>query len=602
MFRGRRPLELPSASAITTVNLVRTVGFLAPYWRRFLLILATVGVGALLSLAPPFLIRSIIDSAIGGAERDLLTRLAVGLVAVALASGVVGVLRSYLNTVVSQRIMYDLKQRLFRRLQSLSLKFFTGHQTGELMSRLTSDISGIDNVISGTLVSIISNIFILIVTLTAMATLSWQFTLLSLLALPWLILPTFTVGRLRRRLRRERQQRNAAVNAQMAESLSISGVVLVKTFTRDQEIADQFTTDTHALMDLQVREALVGRWYFMLLALVTTAGPALIYWYGGVQAIAGTVTIGTIVAFVALMGRMYGPATDLMSLHVDVITSFAYFERIFQYLDLEPDIADAPSAVELPPINGAVRFDHVTLEYLPGTRAVNDLSLEVEPGQLVALVGPSGAGKTSITYLIPRLYEPTGGRLYVDGHEIRDVTLESLRRQIGVVTQETFLFHASVADNLRFARPDATVDELEAACKAAYIADVIHELPEGYETVVGERGYRLSTGEKQRLAIARVLLDEPRILLLDEATASLDSHSEQAIQRALAPLLRGRTSIVIAHRLSTVLAADVILYIDRGRLMEQGTHAELLALDGLYARLYEAQFKAADRPAEQLAD
>ena len=600
MFRGRRPPEAASSTAIAPVNLVRVAGFLAPYWRRFLFILATVAMGALLGLMPPLLVRSIIDSAIAGENSRLLGRLAMGLVAIAVVSGLVGVARSYLNTLVSQRIMYDLKVRMYRRLQSLSMKFFTEHQTGELMSRLTSDIAGVDNVISGTLVTIVSNVVILATTLVVMFTLSWQFTLLALVMLPWLVIPTLTVGQVRRRLRRSRQQQNAAVNAQMAENLSISGTLLVKTFSREREVMDQFTTDTRGLMDLQVREALVGRWYFMLLALVTTAGPALVYWYGGLQAISGAVTIGTIVAFIALMGRLYGPATELMSLHVDIMTSMAYFERIFQYLDIEPDIADAPGAKALPPINGHIRLEKVALEYVPGVRALDDISVEMQPGQLVALVGPSGAGKTSITYLIPRLYQPTSGRILLDGHDIESVTLESLRRQVGVVTQETFLFHSSVADNLRFAKPDATLGEMEAACKAAFVHHVIQVLPEGYDTVVGERGYRLSVGEKQRLAIARVLLKAPRVILLDEATASLDSHSERAVQDALASLLRGRTSIVIAHRLSTVLAADVILYIDHGRVMEQGTHHDLLAEDGLYAKLYAEQFLSHRRSTESV--
>jgi len=302
-------------------------------------------------------------------------------------------------------------------------------------------------------------------------------------------------------------------------------------------------------------------------------------------------TVGTVIAFVLLMGRLYGPATDLMSLHVDVMTSLAYFERIFDYLDLTPDIADALGAVVMPPLQGRVRFEHVSLEYVPGIRAVDDVTVEVEPGQLVALVGPSGGGKTSMTYLIPRLYDATSGTVWLDGHDIRGVTLESLRRQIGVVTQETFLFNTTVAENLRFAKENATLEEMEAACRAAYIADVINALPDRYDTIVGERGYRLSVGEKQRLAIARIVLKDPRIFLLDEATASLDSHSERAVQTALEPLIRGRTSIVIAHRLSTILAADVILYISHGQVLEQGSHAELFAKGEHYARLYEEQFK-----------
>ena len=579
-----------SDTALGGINLVRILGFLLPYRRRFLVILVSVAAGAILGLAPALIIRGIIDAAIGGADTGLLAVLSLALVGAALVTGLVGVLRSYLNTIVSQRIMYDLRLRMFTRLQSLSLRFFTEARTGELMSRLTSDIAGIDNVISGTLVSIATNVLVLTSTLTAMFAIDWKLTLIALTALPWLIIPTLTVGRVRRSLRTDRQQQNASLNSHMAESLGISGLLLIKTFNRERQVLTQFADESHRLMRLQVREALVGRWYFMLLALVTTGAPALIYWFGGGQVISGALTLGTIVAFVALIGRLYGPATDLMSLHVDVMTSAAYFERIFQYLDLEPDITDVPGAVELADVQGEVRFEDVTLEYIPGRRAIDGLSAEVAVGQLVALVGPSGAGKTSLTYLLPRLYDPTGGRILLDGQDIQSVTMESLRSHIGVVTQETFLFHASIRENLLFAKPEASQDELERSCQAANVHDVIVRLPEGYDTIVGERAYRLSGGEKQRLAIARIVLKNPRIFLLDEATASLDTHSERAIQAALAPLMAGRTTIVIAHRLSTILAADLILYMDHGKVLERGTHQVLMDLGGHYARLYEEQF------------
>ncbi len=585
-----RAAPINSQTALAKGNLWRIIGFLAPYWSRLLLILGTVAAAALAGLAPPLLIRAIIDSAIDGADRPLLLTLSTGLFSAAVVLGLIGVLRSYLNTVVSQRIMYDLKLRMFTRLQSLSLRFYTEARTGELMSRLTSDIQGIDTVISGALVTIFQNALILTTTLVAMLALDWRLTIVSLMVLPWLIVPTITVGRLRRRLRTERQQRSAAVNSLMAESLGISGLMLIKTFTREREVLDRFQRENRELMDLQVREALVGRWYFMLLFIVTTGGPAVIYWFGGGQVISGALTIGTVVAFVALLGRLYTPATDLMSLHVDVVTSGAYFERIFEYLDLEPDIADAPGAVDVRRAEGALAFRNVVMEYTPGRRALDGLDFEVHPGQMVALVGPSGAGKTTITYLIPRLYDPTEGQVLLDGTDIRGLTLESLRGQIGYVSQETFLFHDAVGVNLRIARPDATYAEMVEACRAASVLDVVENLPDGFDTVVGERGYRLSGGEKQRLAIARMLLKDPRILILDEATSSLDSHSERAVQTALASLTRGRTTIVIAHRLSTVLAADVILYIDDGKVVERGTHAELMALDRRYAELCREQF------------
>jgi ATP-binding cassette subfamily B protein len=581
------------------MNARRTGRFLLPYWRRLALILVTVSVAAGLGVIPPLLVRAIVDDAIPASDRTLLLKLSLGVVGAALAIGLAGVLRTYLNTVVSQRIMYDLKLAMFSRLQSLSLRFFTEARTGELMSRLTSDISGIDNVISGTLVTVFQNVLILSTTLTTMLILDWQLTLVSLLVLPWLILPTKTVGKLRRRLRAQRQQQNGSVNSLMAESLGISGLMLIKTFNRERDVLDRFQRDNKELMDLQVREALVGRWYFMLLFLVTTGGPAIVYYAGGVEVMTGAVSLGTVVAFVALLSRLYGPATDLMSLHVDVMTSAAYFERIFEYLDLEPDIADAPDAVAMGRATGHIRFEGVSLEYMPGKRAVDSVDIDIAPGTMAALVGPSGAGKTSMTYLVPRLYDPTAGRILLDGHDIRGLTLDSLRQQVGYVTQETFLFHSSVRDNMLIARPDATTEQIRSACESASVMDVIDGLPDGLDTVVGERGYRLSGGEKQRLAIARVLLKDPALLLLDEATASLDTHSERAVQRALGELMGGRTTIVIAHRLSTVLAADVILYMDHGQVVESGSHAELLALGERYARLYREQFLTADGDAEQ---
>ncbi len=585
-----RAAPIQSPTALRKGNLRRILGFLAPYWQRLLLILATVAAAAAAGLAPPLLVRGIIDSAIEQNNPQLLLLLSAALFAAAVLLGLIGVLRSYLGAIVSQRIMYDLKLRMFARLQSLSLRFYTQSRTGELMSRLTSDIAGIDAVVSGTLVTISQNALILATTLAAMLALDWRLSLVSLIVLPWLIIPTLAVGRMRRRLRSERQQRAAAINSLMAESLGISGLMLIKTFTREHEVFNRFQRDNHDLMNLQVREALVGRWYFMLLFIVSTGGPAVIYWFGGAQVISGNLTIGTIIAFVALLARLYTPATDLMSLHVDLVTSAAYFERIFEYLDLEPDIANSPGAVDIHNPAGALAFRNIVMEYTPGQRALDNLNFTVPPGQTAALVGPSGAGKTTITYLIPRLYDPTHGQILLDGLNIRTLSLESLRSHIGYVSQETFLFHDTIDANLRVARPAASRADIIEACRAASVLDVIETLPQGFDTIVGERGYRLSGGEKQRLAIARMLLKDPRIVILDEATSSLDSHSERAVQTALARLTEKRTTIVIAHRLSTVLTADIILYIENGKVAECGSHAELMTLNQRYAELCREQF------------
>ena len=472
-------------------------GSSCPIGRRLVLIIATVVAAALVGLAPALLVRGIIDSAIAGSDQSLLLWLSVGLFTAAVALGLIGVLRSYLNTVVSQRIMYDLKLRMFSRLQSLSLRFYTEARTGELMSRLTSDIAGIDTIVSGTLVTISQE--------RPDPDHDAGNHDRSRLAADGRLAHGAAVadhtdadgGKMRRRLRMQRQQMSASVNSLMAESLGISGLMLIKTFTREREVLGRFQRENWDLMQLQVREALVGRWYFMLLFIVTTGGPAVIFWFGGGQVISGSLTIGTVVAFVALLSRLYTPATDLMSLHVDVVTSAAYFERIFEYLDLEPDIADAPGAVALGSVAGALTFEDVVLEYTPGRRALDGMDFAVKPGELVALVGPSGAGKTTTTYLIPRLYDPTEGRVLLDGVDIRGLMLESLREQVGYVSQETFLFHDTVAVNLRVARPDASHAEMVEACRAASVLDVVGGCRKGStrwlaSEATGYRGVRSS--------------------------------------------------------------------------------------------------------------
>jgi ATP-binding cassette subfamily B protein len=569
----------------------RVVRYFRPYRRQIAVVLLCIGAASALGLLPPLLVRALIDAALPHRDLVLLNYLIAGMLGAAAAAGLVGVLQGYLISSISFHIMYDLRVALYRNLQRQSLAFYTNTRAGELTSRILADIIAINSVISGTLFSVVGNLIIFLSTLSLMFALDRRLTVVSLALLPWLVLPTRRVGNLRRGIRAQRQKKLADMMSFIQETLGVSGALLIKAFAREDAEALRLESKARDVMEWDIRETLVGRWFFMGLGLVPAVGAAAIYWFGGRSVIGAGMTLGTVVAFVALLGRLHSPATSFARLHTDIVSSLVHFERIFQYLDQQPEIDDAPGAREMPTAEGRIAFQNVTFEYVKGRPVLQDLSFTVRPGQLAALVGPTGAGKTTVTYLVPRLYVATSGSLRVDDYDTREVTLASLRRQIGIVTQETFLFHGSVRENLLFVRQDATEDEMIRACRAAHIHDVIAQLPEGYDTVVGERGYRLSGGEKQRLAIARVLLKDPRIVILDEATSALDSQSERLIQAALERLLKGRTSLVIAHRLSTILAADVILVLDRGRLVEQGTHEELLARRGLYTQLYEAQFK-----------
>ena len=578
----------------------RALLYLAPYRSTTVFIAVCLIAVALLGSVPPLLIREIIDIALPDGNRGLLTLLAVGMVVIPLGGGLIGVLQNHLNASVSQRIMFDIRNQLYTHLQGLSLRFFTSSRTGEIMSRVTDDVAAIQNTVTGSLISIASNFFTVSITLVVIFTLNWQLALIGISLLPLFIVPTRVVGNLRRSLQRNTQRARADLNTHMQETLNVSGFLLMKVFNRERYEADRFQGRSREVMDLQVRQALVGRWFFMLMGLFSFIGPALIYWWGGQQVIDGTLTIGTVVAFVAYLARLYGPVSSLATVYVDVQAALALFERIFEYLDVESEIVDPPEGARLPRVKGSIQFDDVSFEYVPGRPALKQLSFTIEPGQLAALVGPTGAGKTTVTYLLPRLYDPTTGTIRLNGHDLRTVTLDSLRSQIGVVTQETFLFHTTIRENLLYGRPDATEEELAEACKAAQLQEFIADLPDGYETVVGERGYRLSGGEKQRMAIARVILKDPAVLILDEATAHLDSLSERLIRTALEPLLKRCTSVVVAHRLSTILRADTILVMDKGRLVEQGTHAQLIAGGGLYSRIYEEQFRPQE-DAERLA-
>jgi ATP-binding cassette subfamily B protein len=572
----------------------RVARLFRPYRLQVGLVLFTILVTSGLGVANPLLTKVVFDQALfppsGHRNLHLLYVLVGIMVAVPLVSSAIGVGQTYLTTVVGQHVMQDLRNKLYEHLQSMSLRFFTGTRTGELQSRLQNDVGGVQSVVTNTVSSMVSNVVLVLSTVVAMLLLSWQLTVLSLAIVPVFVYLTWRVGRARRRISGQTQESLAELSALTEETLSVSGILLARVFGRHRDAVDRYRDENRRLAGLQVRQQMVGRSFFALIQTFFSVAPALIYLVAGQTHL----TSGTIVAFTTLQTRLLFPIGSMLQTSVEVQSSLALFERIFQYLDLEHEIVDAPDARALSreQVRGDVRLRHVSFRYEEDAPwALDDVDLEVKPGQLAALVGPSGAGKTTISYLIPRLYDVTLGRVELDGIDVRELEQASLADAIGMVTQETYLFHASVRDNLLYARPDATQDQLEAAAKAAAIHDRIVQLADGYDTVVGERGYRMSGGEKQRLAIARVLLKDPRVLILDEATSALDTGSERLVQTALEPLMEGRTTIAIAHRLSTILAADVIFVLDRGHIVERGTHAELAAAGGLYATLYRQQFQ-----------
>jgi ATP-binding cassette subfamily B protein len=500
--------------------------------------------------------------------------------------------------------MFDLRGQLFDRLLGQSVGFFTESRTGEVMSRISNDVNGIEDVVSGTVFGMIYNLLVVSATLAFMAVLNWRLTvLLPLVAGPLIIMPTRRAERATFAARKRTQEQLGRITVYLQEVLGISGILLVKAFVRQSDERARFRGMNDKLRRLEMREQMIGRWFQLLMETLWVASPAVLWLYGGYLVLRGQASVGTIVTFVVVLaGSLASAATDLAEFQVSVTGSLALFQRLFDVMDMPVSVADAPGARPLASCRGAIAFEGVTFAYRTDRRpAVENVSFGIEPGQLVALVGPTGAGKSSVTYLVSRSYDPQQGRILIDGQDVRDLTLESIGSHIGIVFQDTFLFHSSIRDNLRYARPTASDEELMAAAEAAYLHDFITSLPEGFDTIVGERGHRLSGGEKQRLALARVILKDPSIFILDEATSHLDTVSEHLIQAAIRPLLDGRTSLVIAHRLSTILAADMILVLDRGRLVERGTHAELLKLGGLYARLYEHQFSAQGTGLPQLS-
>jgi ATP-binding cassette subfamily B protein len=614
-----------------------------PYWGHIAGMLLAIILTTGLSLLSPLIFRNMIDVVLPARDYQRLVLLAVGLMAVPILNGVIGVFQRQLNVTVGEGVIFDLRSTLFNRLQRMSLRFFTNTRTGELISRLNSDVVGSQNAISTTLVNIVTNLIQSIAILSVMISLEWRLTAAGVFILPLFFIITRKVAFRLREIAHQQMELNGQMYTHMVETLNIGGALLIKLFGRTEDEQNRFTKRASAVRDIGIKRAVFGSLFSVTISLVGAVGTAIVYGIGGYLVIKGSFTIGTVVAFGSYLGQLYSSLQGLANAPVEFSTSLVSFERVFEVMDLPQDIFEKPDAIILQDVKGEIEFENVSFNYSVDTtkllqqvirfskvssnetifkgeldqairepeekeiispesktepeaesqarfNALESISFRAKSGQLIALVGPSGAGKTTLTYMIPRLYDPTSGVIRIDGHDLRDVNLNSLSNIIGMVTQETYLFHDTIRSNIIYAKLDATQAQIESATRAANIHNYISALPEGYDTIVGERGYRLSGGEKQRIALARVILKNPRILVLDEATSHLDSDSELLIQEALKHVMRERTSIVIAHRLSTILAADLILVMDRGRIIESGTHEELLNLGGLYARLYETQF------------
>ncbi|MEU6887405.1 ABC transporter ATP-binding protein [Streptomyces viridosporus] len=566
----------------------RILKLFRPYRGRLAVVGLLVGAASLVSVATPFLLKAILDVAIPEGRTGLLSLLALGMILSAVLTSVFGVLQTLISTTVGQRVMHDLRTAVFGRLQRMSLAFFTRTRTGEVQSRIADDIGGMQATVTSTATSLVSNLTSVVATVVAMLALDWRLTVVSLVLLPVFVWISRRVGNERKKITTQRQKQMAAMAATVTESLSVSGILLGRTMGRSDSLTRAFAGESERLVDLEVRSSMAGRWRMAVITIVMAAMPAVIYWAAGIALQTGgpEVSIGTIVAFVSLQQGLFRPAVSLLSTGVQIQTSLALFQRIFEYLDLPIDITEREDPVRLDRIKGEVRFENVSFRYDGGSGPVLDgIDLAVPAGGSLAVVGPTGAGKSTLGHLVPRLYDVTGGRVTLDGVDVRDLDFDTLARAVGVVSQETYLFHASVADNLRFAKPDATDEELYAAARAAQIHDHIAALPDGYDTVVGERGHRFSGGEKQRLAIARTILRDPPVLVLDEATSALDTRTEAAVQAAIDALSANRTTLTIAHRLSTIRSADQIVVLDSGRAVERGTHEELLGRGGRYAAL-----------------
>jgi ATP-binding cassette subfamily B protein len=569
----------------------RIIALFARYRLRLAAVIGLIIFSSGLSMISPFLLRAVLDTALPEHNATLLTELVAGMIAIAIVTAALSVWQTYISNVIGQRVMHDLRAAVYRHLQRMSLAFFTRTRTGEVQSRIANDIGGIDSVVTTTATSIAQNATTVIATIVAMILLDWRLAVISLVFVPPFVWLTRRVGQVRRRITSERQRRLADLSSLVQESLSVSGIMLGKTMGRGRDLAGRFTEESGEIADIEVQSRMAGRWVMSTIQMVFAIQPALVYWIAGQSFVHGghAISIGTVVAFTQLQTRLLFPIQSLLSTGADVEASLALFDRIFEYLDLPVDIVEAPDPVQLRPdeVLGEVRFEHVSFRYAEGPWTLRGIELVVPAGTRTAVVGETGAGKTTLGYLVARLYEPQEGKVTVDGVNVKQASLESLAATVGVVSQETYLFHATVRENLRFARPDATDEEIEEAARTARIHDLIASLPDGYDTIVGERGYRFSGGEKQRMAIARTVLRNPPILVLDEATSSLDTQTEAAVQAELERLAEGRTTITIAHRLSTVRDADQIVVVDRGKIVERGRHEELLERGGLYAALVD---------------
>ncbi len=585
--------EKKNAPKVTKELVVRVFSYLKPYWKQMAAVLGAIIVSSVLSIYPSILTGKIIDDGLIKRDLNMLIRLILLSLAVTFGSNLIGVLESYMNTWIAQHITFDMRNQMFAHLQQMSHRFFTENSQGDIITRMTSDIGGVQQVITSTFSSILSNTITLIVALLAMFRMNWVLAVTGIIIVPLFAIPTRRAGRTRWELTRESQECNDQINGILNETMSVSGQLLVKLFGMEQFEYRKYRKANEKMIRLNIRESMAGRWFRVVMSTVASVGPMLLYLIGGILMMKydSDLTVGDITVMVTLLGRMYGPVNQLLNIQVDWLRSMAMFTRIFEYFDMPVEIANAENALVPEKTEGNIRFDHVFFRYSEERMILKDVSFELKAGNSIAIVGPSGSGKSTMINLIPRLYDVTEGAVYFDEHDVRSLDLAYLRSNIGVVTQDTYLFNGTIRENLMYANVHATVEQMEEACRKANIHDFIMAQEKGYDTEVGNRGLKLSGGEKQRISIARVLLKDPAVLIFDEATASLDSISEKAIQDAIDPLIESRTSILIAHRLSTILAADEILVVKGGEILERGTHKELVKADGVYTELYNTQFK-----------